>query len=66
MLLKIRELAHMEGAQLGQGFDPQPGEGLEEFTGAGNIFFLHARNGIKKQKIRQPRINFNNLLFCHA
>ena len=66
MLLKIRELTHMEGAQLGQGFDPQPGEILGEFSGAGNSFFLHARNGIKKQKIRKSRIYFNNLLFSHA
>jgi len=56
----------MEGAQLGQGFDPQPGEILGEFSGAGNSFFLHARNGIKKQKIRKSRIYFNNLPFSHA
>ncbi len=42
----------MEGAQLGQGFDPQPGEDRVEFTNAGNGVFLHARDGIKKQKIR--------------
>lgn len=66
MFLKIRALTHMEGAQLGQGFDPQPGEILVEFPGADNGVFLHARNGIKKQKIRKSRIYFNNLLFSHA
>lgn len=66
MLLKIRELTYMEGAQLGEGFDPQPGGIPGEFTGAGNRFFLHACDGIKKQKIRQSRIYFNSLLFSHA
>lgn len=60
MFLKTRELTHMEGAQLGQGFDSQPGKGRGKFTDAGNSFPPHFGDGVKQQKIRQSGIYYHH------
>lgn len=66
MLVKIRQVTHMEGAQLGQGFDPEPGRGYREVTGAGNSLRRDAGNGIKEQEIRPAGIDMQIQWFWHV
>ena len=64
--MESRELSHVEGAQLGQGFDPEPGQGSGKLTGTFNGCFVSAHDGIEQQKIRQSRIYDPILLIFHA
>lgn len=66
VFLENRELPHVEGAQLGQGLDPEPGQGSGKPTNTLNGRFISARNGIEQQKIRQSRIYDHITLIFHA
>ena len=67
MFLKIRELTHMEGAQLGQGFDPEPGRGLRKIYGSRQSLFASAWvMASSSKKSGSPELIFISCWCFHA